>query len=108
VGFTDIVDQDANVEVLNGAGNGVVVSVVEVFGKVDRDEFGLDGVFGFQVGSDLRKLGFCSGDEDNVVAFSCELECKLFAYAVGGTSDECPSAFGCIFFDLFFCFKCQQ
>jgi len=32
---------------LNGGGNGAVVGVVEVFGKVDGDIFGLDGVFGF-------------------------------------------------------------
>lgn len=101
MGFADIVDQDANVEVGDGGGDGGVVGVAEVFGKVDGDVLGLNGVFGFEVCGDLGEFGFCAGDEDNVVAFGCELESKFFANAIGGASDQGPRAFRCILFNLF-------
>jgi len=53
----------------------------------------LDAVFGFELAGEGVELGLRARDEEDVVAFGCELLAEFGADAVGGAGYDGPAAF---------------
>ena len=92
MGLSDVVDQDADIEILNESSESGVIGLV-VAGEVHGEDLALDGrALGFNLLGESDELGFGAGDEDEVEALVGELKSILLAHSVGGPCDNSPGA----------------
>jgi hypothetical protein len=96
-----IIDQDPDIQSIQYTSKQLIICVL-VLGKVHGEcaDFDILFVGRFDLCGERFELRLCAGDEEEIVAFSCELEGELFADAVGGAGYDCVCAFGCVFSEL--------
>lgn len=88
--LSDVVDQDADIEVLNKSSEPGVVGLV-IAGEVHGQDLALNRwALGLDLFGEGDELGFGAGDEDKVEALVGELESVLLAQSVRGASDDSP------------------
>lgn len=94
VALSDVVDQDGDIKLLNELGQTLVVGGV-VLRKVHGERLGTDvGKAVAEVLDEVIEFGGGAGNEDEVEPLLCELDGKLLANAVGGSSNNGPGALG--------------
>ena len=93
VAKSNIVDQDRNIHSLNQRLEIVVVGIV-VHRKVHRKRLRLNIGLAFDFSGDSSQFLRITGDEDDIVSRTSELECILLANSISRASDESPAALG--------------
>lgn len=98
--LSDVVDQDADIEILDESSESGIIGLV-VAGEVHGEDLTLDGwAFGLNLLREGGELGFGAGDEDEVEALVGELESVLLAHSIGGASDDSPGTLWSILAEL--------
>lgn len=88
--LSDVVDEDADIEVLDESSEPGVIGLV-IAGEVHGEDLALDGwALGLDLLGEGDELGFGAGDKDEVEALVGELKSVLLAHSVGGASDDSP------------------
>lgn len=76
--LADIVDEYGDVEVGNKVFQAVKVRGCR-FGVVEREDLGVDAVFGVDFGGECFELRSCAGNEEDIVFAGGKLEGEFFA-----------------------------
>ena len=100
MGLSDVIDQDADIEVLDESSELGVIGLV-VAGEVHGESLALNGwALGLDLLGESEELGLGAGDEDEVEALVGELESVLLAHSVGGAGDDSPGTLWSILAEL--------
>lgn len=80
---TSVVDQDTNLQIVNGVANAVQGGLVDL-AQISGDGFNLDLVAFLKLGSAVIQLGLGAGDEDQVQACRCSKTKEVAGWLILG------------------------